>query len=438
MAAPQQIANGPRADSYEIYEDLNARFSSEAMVPALDATTGARAVMGGFNQWFWNQPSYSRIDVAIPPRAEDCLVFPTLHHLFEAINNLLRERGAPPVNHAELMGSYGFGRVMLAQPVNTFSTGEKILSVIARARALAPIADSLIVVNPCNNLFSERRHHLVDLIEDYKSREIPVRLLELSGGTANANTFFQQVGTLNRTTAKPLQLSVADVSVVFPEVYYPLYVPARRLRFRSGSGVLEMLSPCLITGQNGVGKTTLMKALCELIPIAGGHLNLATSKYRHSRPRLLFNETESQMFAIRPMEHIGAVFTFDKKKREEAVRLFDELQSRFSANCARCGIRPALQSDASPTGYLQSKLALIAERVTAYAGSIVLDEPTTGLNVEQGAILLHTIAGLCGEREIGMLVVSHEEYRGTRLFQSHLHLSRSTDGAVEVSVKEVL
>lgn len=115
----------------------------------------------------------------------------------------------------------------------------------------------------------------------------------------------------------------------------------------------------------------------------------------------LFQNPDNQIFAPTVREEISFIPELKGCQHEEIVHIADEMLELFGLK----GLEDALPFRLS-RGEKQ-RLALAAILVN-HPRFLILDEPTTGLDIERKNILSDTIRKLRGEG-LGMAVISHDE-----------------------------
>lgn len=180
---------------------------------------------------------------------------------------------------------------------------------------------------------------------------------------------------------------------------------------------LEQGSVMGLVGESGSGKTSLALALAAYttpgVGITRGSvaingvdlLALGGSDLRTARKRVIGYVPQDPSSALNPALRIG-------------TQLLEGMVGEKSANLAR--VREVLQSVGLPCddAFLrrqprklsggQQQRVTIAMAVAKGASVIVLDEPTTGLDVSTQAMVLKLVKGLCADSGLSAVIVSHD------------------------------
>ena len=171
---------------------------------------------------------------------------------------------------------------------------------------------------------------------------------------------------------------------------------------------------CLgVVGESGSGKSTLGRAILQMVPYAGRilldgqnfhGLSRAAQTGQRRRIQVVFQDPrESLNPRMRVAEAVGEPLRLagvrDRARRLRAVeRLLD-----------RVGLDPALaERFPSTLSGGQAQRIAIARALAAEPDLIVLDEPTSSLDVSTQATLLNLLKDLSDERGLGYVFISHD------------------------------
>ena len=187
--------------------------------------------------------------------------------------------------------------------------------------------------------------------------------------------------------------------------------------YRPGQRVLEDVDLALgegefvaVAGPNGGGKTTLMRLLLGLErPIEGTALLYGEPAHRFSRRRALgYLAQRSQVGGDAP----ATVREVVSAGRLAAGRLLGRLDAEDRRLVAEAVDRVGLAAVADApirtlSGGMQQR-AFIAKALAGQPSLLVLDEPTTGVDVESQDSLAALLASLHTELGVTIVYVSHE------------------------------
>lgn len=155
-----------------------------------------------------------------------------------------------------------------------------------------------------------------------------------------------------------------------------------------------------VIGPNGSGKSTLVKAILDLIPVHEGSISIFDTAIRHVRPRI---------------GYVAQRFDFDRQfpiTVEEFLRLSS--QSNISVNTIKSAIHEVGLFDSILTHKLgtlsggQLQRILIAQAIMHQPDLLILDEPSTGIDIMGEATFYSILDHLNQHHGTTILMVSHD------------------------------
>ncbi len=174
---------------------------------------------------------------------------------------------------------------------------------------------------------------------------------------------------------------------------------------------LNLGEVCLLIGNNGVGKTTLIKSILHQIPVLSGEIfindknvkNLSVKEISENIAVVFSKSVIPQNYTVEDLISLGKYiyypFYFELKKedREEVSEIISALDlDQYKHTLLRN------LSD----GNLQK--AFIGRALTQNSPIIILDEPTTHLDEKNKIIILKTLRKLAQEHHKLILFSSHD------------------------------
>jgi len=174
---------------------------------------------------------------------------------------------------------------------------------------------------------------------------------------------------------------------------------------------LDLGEVCLLIGNNGVGKTTLIKSILHQIPLLGGEISINKKNIKNlsvkeiaeniavvfSKSVIPQNYTVEDLISLGKYIYYPFYFELKKEDREEVSGIITELDlDRYKHTLLRN------LSD----GNLQK--AFIGRALTQNSPIIILDEPTTHLDERNKIIILKTLRKLAREQNKMILFSSHD------------------------------
>jgi energy-coupling factor transport system ATP-binding protein len=169
--------------------------------------------------------------------------------------------------------------------------------------------------------------------------------------------------------------------------------------------VVEQGSFLLVIGQNGVGKSTLLKLLNGILkPTSGQVLVGGFDTASHATSRLAaqicvtFQNPADQIFAPTVLKEVA--FAPRNLKRSN----IDELVSQALSLCSLDSVSSQHPYDLPAP---QRRLLTIASAIASGAAFLAFDEPSAGLSQIERTVLEHLLRELKRDRR-GLIVVSHD------------------------------
>jgi len=206
-------------------------------------------------------------------------------------------------------------------------------------------------------------------------------------------------------------------------------VDALTVRFRTKTGPFDAVRDASfqvrageafgLVGESGSGKSTVLRALTGLVPIAGGRVTIggrmvdtasgARAKQRVSGSRDRAPQRGVQMVFQDPYGSLHPRFTVDQTLREPlAINGLDREHERIAAALREVGLGPAyrFRYPHQLSGGQRQRVA-IARALIVEPRVLLLDEPTSALDVSVQAEILNLLQRLARERNLTMVLVSH-------------------------------
>ncbi|HEX7870133.1 MAG TPA: ABC transporter ATP-binding protein [Chryseobacterium sp.] len=177
------------------------------------------------------------------------------------------------------------------------------------------------------------------------------------------------------------------------------------------NATLNLGEVCLLIGNNGVGKTTLIKSILHQIPLLSGEISINHKNIKNlsvkeiaeniavvfSKSIIPQNYTVEDLISLGKYIYYPFYFELTKEDREEVSEIITELDLDQ--------YKHTLLKNLSD-GNLQK--ASIGRALTQNSPIIILDEPTTHLDEKNKIIILKTLRKLSKEQNKLILFSSHD------------------------------
>ena len=406
-------------------ERLSTVFSELSGIITPTLTAGSVAFLKEFGSWVqtYRSPT-SGIRMFISPNPSHSLAFPTPLEDIHSSLEIASEYGLAPPSLDELLLKFNLDIDTCRQPTYTLSGGELALITLAKCFTLLPGAVSSVFCSPSRWLHQSRRPLIFNVLAQCNRDAEPAAFLCLDGELDSGDSD-SKYSSLLPTSLEPIcwTLTTNRLSVEFPARKFPAVVPSKRMKFNFHNDCLKILSPTIITGDNGVGKSTFAKMLSHLIKPAEG--SVSTNCYGFTTtPRLVLQESIHQLLAMDPLHHIDWVYKYDSSRRDLTLQVFNQLQKRAANIVSVLDSTTTIGNDTQPNTFIQAKLALVAERLVCGSKILILDEPSWGFSQTQATAFLIAVIKQAQEHEIAVVVISHDDRIPSELFFNEIKMER--------------
>ena len=174
---------------------------------------------------------------------------------------------------------------------------------------------------------------------------------------------------------------------------------------------LKLGEVCLLIGNNGVGKTTLIKSILNQIPVLDGeiflnkkNIKILSSKEIAEQVAIVFsksqvpaNYTLKDLISLGKYIHYPYYFELNDSDRQEVDEIIESLNLNQYKD---------FQLQKLSDGNLQK--AFIGRALAQNSPFIILDEPTTHLDEENKIIILKLLRNLAKKQNKLILFSSHD------------------------------
>lgn len=159
-----------------------------------------------------------------------------------------------------------------------------------------------------------------------------------------------------------------------------------------------------LMGPNGIGKTSLLKSIVGLCPVASGTIEifhkplLTEADFKETRKHVgfLFQDSDDQFIAPTVIEEVAFGLLNERIPVKEAIRTAEEMLERLNISHLRDRVTLHLSGG-------EKKLTALASVLVTQPDILLLDEPSTALD-ERSA---NQLAEILNSLDKSILIVSH-------------------------------
>ena len=408
-------------EEFSTYEDEMARLEviSGFHTPVL--TAGARVFLGGLSSWLsqGEDESLDRTAVVLPDPALNLSLPYPIDELTVAMATA-NKREVTETEVRELAGEFSLEADLLDRPTTALSGGERMMLSLCKSYAFRHEVEQMCLCSPYFWLDSTNRQ----LVGDKYSTEMRAKYnLLLLAGEEDTEASGETIAPTSSPRPLSWFLKVDTPTVEFPGQTFPRLTKPKVLRFHCDEKVLELRSPTLITGENGIGKTTLAKMLARMVVPADGQIKVVNNNLSGAA-RVMLQDTVVQLFGQSVNEHLERVFCFDKEFRKEARKIYDALQNDCMRRVASSLPGVCLGDGDVPRSILQCKLVVVVDRLFGRPPLLLLDEPGWCLSRSAARAFLQAVTETAHERQIAVAITSHQAGWWKDLIQDQITLIR--------------
>jgi energy-coupling factor transporter ATP-binding protein EcfA2 len=291
----------------------------------------------------------------------------------------------------------------LHQPVRTLSGGETVKVALAKAFIAVNYCCRLTIASPFSWLSQSNRSHLFDLLGRYHRAGLPVTLLALEG--EDSVETLPAAALMKNLQGGPIHFRLSSRSLVIrlTASVNPLHHADRHASVEDFSA--DLVSPCLLLGENGQGKSLVAKALAGAIGTSG---EFRVAGPENAGPvRILLQDVVGQTL-LRDFEAIRATAGRGQGRRFE--RIYREIMGSCAASDTAAGPIAATGRQLAFHSLLEMKAALMAVRLCGRPGALIMDEPDWGLSRPVAVDFVFNVIAAAQKRGIPVVLISHKPW----------------------------
>ena len=332
----------------------------------------------------------------IPSDPRQCLAFNCARQVLWAAGLADAYPGSATARTIDRVAALFGLQAVLDQPIRSLSGGEAAKTALAKAWIASSSGRPLVMASPSGWMSPSNTELLEKVIDHYLGRRIPVSILAMEGE-----------GVPDHLDVNP-GFGVGDPSPILELECHQLEIGlSPKINTLSGDNVfckvmdtrIQLASPCLITGDNGQGKSLLAKAICGAVSFKG---RLHTASRGRSGPgRLIFQDVVTQAL-MRGASRI--LQSGNPRLQKDSASIYKQMQVAWQEHAARS--TPPARADR----LLRIKLALAAVRLASVPTVLILDEPDWGLSRRAAEAFVLAVINQAHRLKVPVVLISHKPW----------------------------
>jgi ABC-type transport system involved in cytochrome c biogenesis ATPase subunit len=410
----------PYPSIFDNYEAREAAFRELVDFKLARRSAGPAQFWKDFGRITRRDPAVGRSETVayITSNPRDCLAFGTPRQVLMAALMVTAKKwpGDPILEVASRFGIAG----QLDQPIRTLSGGETVKLALAKTRVSLKTLSHAVVSSPFAWLSANNRYLLDDLADHCRQPGKKLSLLFLEGEDNLA-----PIGPED-PYLQPLQQKVA-FSLLLRAVKIPLTLTlnplaANRCYAAIESAELQLVSPCVITGNNGQGKSLVARAVAGALTFRGS--TSVIGPMGGGKGALLFQDvlTQALLRSFSTLIRGGPGMS-----RPAIVSIYEKIREAYAAACSGIptdcpgGINAP---EAARHNLRDIKAALVAVRLAKAPAALILDEPDWGLSRQSAIAFVSAVLSVAHAQGTPVILISHKPWWQT-IACSGISISRS-------------
>ncbi len=349
----------------------------------------------------------------------DCLAFGTARQVLNAAALCVEQSGSDLPAFTRRVGEeFGMGENM-DQPIRTLSGGETVKLALAKVYIASARISRVSIASPFSWLSAENAGVFQRLMGRLLEHRIPVNLFALSGEDSKEAIGPGDPFPVNGSKGIGFSLEFKDVKIPLSLTVNPMQSRSAFARVKDFQA--EMASPCLVSGNNGQGKSLVARILADAIRYSGTATIARDGK--QGTARLLFQDVATQTM----LRSFSALCASGPGDERAVLDLYQGIRKAFEGaygGRAEPGprIRPADNGEDPPL--LEIKAILAAARLAQGPPALILDEPDWGLTREAAVAFVSAVIETAHREGVPILLISHKPW-WVSVARSKLLVSRS-------------
>ena len=341
----------------------------------------------------------------ITSNPRDCLAFGTPWQVLTAVEMCAQKTSREFNPSAEQIAQDFNLHENLYQPIRTLSGGETVKLALAKSFISANFSSRLTIACPFSWLSRDNMIYFRNLVQHYIELGIPIELLALEGEDSKEQIEYKRLSEKNSGEPVDFSITLKKVRIALgsslnPMISQETYALVENLE-------ADLISPCLIIGDNGQGKSLIAKVLAGAIPF-GGVVKILRED-RTGPARLLFQDVITQTL-LRSFNAIASQ-PFDRDTAKP-MDFYEKIlkQYFYYLDNSITKLTEIDSADISFRTLLEIKLILVAVRLCGQPCALILDEPDWGLNRASAIAFVSAIIEVAHSLGTPVFLISHKPW----------------------------
>ena len=419
---------------FNTYEDREAAFRRAVGFSLARRHAGPSVFWQDFNQIARGETraNFNGSVAYIPSNPRDCLAFGTPRQVLMASHmsaantgNISDERVSKTAQQFEISG-------LLSQPIRTLSGGETVKLALAKTSISIPRFSRLMVASPFTWLSNTNRH-LLEYLQAICNQERKSLTILALAGEGNLDAIGPSDPYIAPSPPRiPFTLKLTDVRI-------PLMISLRPLAARGAFAAIEnitveLISPCLVVGDNGQGKSLIARTIAQAVSTQG-QVALG-SPLAQGPPCLLFQDVLSQTM-LRSFNSLSRRPTTNHANH--IYNCYQMMQRHYAGALQRASldlVAPIGEWTQKQHSLVDIKTILVAARLAQKPAALILDEPDWGMSRASAVAFVSAVLAAAHHQQTPVMLISHKPWWHA-VSASKLRVSRSRAARNQASTSPV-
>lgn len=340
----------------------------------------------------------------ITSNPRDCLAFATARQVLMAV--FMSAGVAGNENQvSEIASRFGITD-QLSQPIRTLSGGETVKLALAKTHVAMTNCSHVVVSSPFTWLSSGNRHLLENIVLQSSCTGEKVSILALDGEDNLSPASSDDPFRLPEQEGLIFSLHMSKVRIPLTLSLNPLTDTAPQAAI--DDTLLQLESPCLMTGDNGQGKSLVARALAGALPFQGKAFIKRVDG--EGKTNLLFQDVLTQTllrsFAVLAGGRWGV-------NEQTVLALYATLRDEYGSaleSKAFGRVAQINESHANQHTLLDIKAILVAARLATEPAALILDEPDWGLSRQSAIAFVSAVISVAHRQGTAIILISHKPW----------------------------